>query len=461
LSRMGLVLRIRFTYNPCGELVASTLPYGGTLRWEYRSFMYPGDRTLREVQYRYLTKAPGASETTYTFYHDDGSTQLHAWGAMEDPSGPGRAWYFYTDGSGPLGALQRYEARPTIWASPILKREFAYTQDSAGRSYLSALTKTIEPDGANLQSKTEQTVDVHGNVTQSKLYDYGNLTTPIRTFNGTYLATSQYTSRHIWNRLLTSAVTDGTNNVTLVTNTYDGGSLTDIGWVGLILHDSTYGTTFHYRGNVTTTVSPGATRNATYDTAGNVLTADDGQSHNVSKTFSSATQYAAPDKITPGGSDDLSTNYSYSSFLGLSTIDTPDTSSGVNYDSYGRPTEVYTSNSSTTYAYDQYNVRLITATTGTRIVKTNLDGLGRTVKVETGDSTGTKLVVDTEYDSCACSPLGKVKRVSKPYKPGDPVYWTTYTFDPLGRTTVSVRPTPFLTSAPTWVTRAWLPRPPA
>ncbi len=44
-------------------------------------------------------------------------------------------------------------------------------------------------------------------------------------------------------------------------------------------------------------------------------------------------------------------------------------------------------------------------------------------------------VVETQYDSCACSPLGKVKQVSRPYKPGDPVYWTVYSFDALGRTT--------------------------
>jgi YD repeat-containing protein len=53
-----------------------------------------------------------------------------------------------------------------------------------------------------------------------------------------------------------------------------------------------------------------------------------------------------------------------------------------------------------------------------------------------GDSGGTtKSVVDTEYDSCACSPLGKIKRVSQPYAPGGTVYWTTHTYDGLGRTT--------------------------
>jgi len=73
---------------------------------------------------------------------------------------------------------------------------------------------------------------------------------------------------------------------------------------------------------------------------------------------------------------------------------------------------------------------------GNRWTLTTMDGLGRTIKVEQGDSGGTtKSIVDTEYDSCACSPLGKVKRVSQPYAPGGTIYWTTYTYDGLGRTT--------------------------
>ena len=63
-----------------------------------------------------------------------------------------------------------------------------------------------------------------------------------------------------------------------------------------------------------------------------------------------------------------------------------------------------------------------------------MDGFGRTIKVETGDGSGTKSVAETEYDSCACSPLGKLKRSSRPYAPGGTPVWTTYTYDALGRT---------------------------
>ncbi len=199
-----------------------------------------------------------------------------------------------------------------------------------------------------------------------------------------------------------------------------------------------YGAGFVNRSNLTQSTSPDSARWFWYDIAGNALSAADGQGHSVSTTYSAATQYAAPDNIAPGGNDDFSTDYTYSSFLGLSTIDTVDSGASVSYDSFARPAQSTSPYGATTYfTYDSNNVRLVTATTGTRIVKTTLDGLGRTIKVETGDSNGTKSVVETQYDSCACSPLGKVKQVSRPYKPGDPVYWTVYGYDALGQCTLS------------------------
>ena len=83
-----------------------------------------------------------------------------------------------------------------------------------------------------------------------------------------------------------------------------------------------------------------------------------------------------------------------------------------------------------TYAF---NPATRTATTAGRWVRTTADGLGRPVKVESGDGSGTKSIVETEYDRCPCSPLGKVKSVSQPYPGGQSASaWTTYTYDALG-----------------------------
>ena len=255
------------------------------------------------------------------------------------------------------------------------------------------VTTTIEPFGANLQSKTEQTVDDYGNVTQSLLYNYGNLTTPARTYTNTYLNTSNYTSRNIRNRLLTAQVTDGTNTITLVTNTYDGTALTNV--ANLVAHDASYGTSFTYRGNLTHAVSPGSIRNFSYDIGGNAISSNDGYGHTLSSTYSTATQYTAPDKLSPG-SDNLATTLTYTQFLGVSTLTQPGATSSAQYDSYARPTQTTSPlGAVTTYTYDPNNPRLTTATTGTRIVKTTVDGLGRTVKVEVGDASNMKSVVDT------------------------------------------------------------------
>ena len=47
--------------------------------------------------------------------------------------------------------------------------------------------------------------------------------------------------------------------------------------------------------------------------------------------------------------------------------------------------------------------------------------------------------MDTEYGPCACSPLGKLKRVSMPHA-GATTVWTTYAYDGSGRTVTVTAP---------------------
>jgi RHS repeat-associated protein len=72
------------------------------------------------------------------------------------------------------------------------------------------------------------------------------------------------------------------------------------------------------------------------------------------------------------------------------------------------------------------------------------DGFGRTLEVISGfrvGATDTSVSrVKTEYAPCACSSIGKVRRVSMPYAAnGSPTHWTTYDYDEIGRT-VKVTP---------------------
>src|SRR5262249_36913393 len=112
---------------------------------------------------------------------------------------------------------------------------------------------------------------------------------------------------------------------------------------------------------------------------------------------------------------------------------------GMGY-SQGRPTSSTSPHGAVTNIGYSNNPPYTYSQTNQHWVRTNLDGLGRPVKVESGDNTGTKSIVDTEYDSCACPPTGKMKRTSQPYAPGGTVYWPTYTYDGLGRTLTMVAP---------------------
>ncbi len=92
-----------------------------------------------------------------------------------------------------------------------------------------------------------------------QVYDYGNTTTPIRSYTNTWLHTSNsnYANAYIRNRLLTSTVTDGANAVTLVSNTYDTGSLAAVSPTPTEFDTAVGSASNTLRGNVTQTVSPG------------------------------------------------------------------------------------------------------------------------------------------------------------------------------------------------------------
>ena len=72
------------------------------------------------------------------------------------------------------------------------------------------------PYTPSTQMTTQQTIDGFGNVVQMKIFDYGNHTTPMRTYTNTIWDNGSCGVYHICNRIQTSQVTDGSNTVTLV-----------------------------------------------------------------------------------------------------------------------------------------------------------------------------------------------------------------------------------------------------
>ncbi|MGH9960596.1 MAG: hypothetical protein ACREBC_26330, partial [Pyrinomonadaceae bacterium] len=222
-----------------------------------------------------------------------------------------------------------------------------------------------------------------------------------------------------------------------MTNTYDATFLTDR--TGLKEHDTAnYGVNFLYRGNVTSSTRLGVSSSTNYDITGMPVTNTSGA---TVVAITPSNNNVVPATITPNSQSNLAITMSWTGFLGLSQeVDPNGATTTLVYDSYARPQQATSPHGAvTTFIYTN-SPPTKKATTNNKWVKSTFDGLGRVIKTETGYSTTTVSIVDTEYDSCACSPGGKVTRVSQPRAPGGTVYWTTNTYDGLGRITSVAHP---------------------
>ncbi len=294
-----------------GELSRVVFPYGGYIRWQHQSVTFNAGRTIREVTYRYLVKAPGSAEMAYWMWRDgnDINRDWHLGGSLFDPTGAIKNWVFYSaTGSWWNGLLTGFTQQQASGLPPVRTQDFTYSQDPVGNPYIGSALTTLDPGTAyQAQSKTEQTVDAHGNVTQTKVYDFGNLTTPARTYTNTYLTDANYTSRNIWNRLVSSTVSSASQSVQLVSNQYDtysaGGycssyTSTLYNMTGLRQHDTIlFGTGFTYRGNVTVTDAPDGRTCFSQHITGDFHDSN-GIGGTTSSTPTAATNYAAPGLIT-------------------------------------------------------------------------------------------------------------------------------------------------------------------
>jgi RHS repeat-associated protein len=435
------------------ELNQVTTPAAGVLAWGYATHTYPGGESYREVQSRQMTSGNTLSpwSNSWTITRGTSTTlNLHPSATVADTgAGTHKVWNFQT-ASGPFfGLVTSYEEQNGSGAA-LLHKDYTWSQDGAGNVYIGAIATTLDPGQSYAATTTtQQTLDIYGNTTQTKLYDYGNPTTPARTYNYTYLSSSYYLNAYIRNRLTQATVTGSSGTVTLETDSYDGSSLMDR--TGITAHDSAYSMYNGLRGNCTTTIQPGSTRHVSYDIGGMPVSADDGQGHSVTINPASGTNFAAPGTILPNGNSTYTSTYTYTPALQPFQATDPNNKTSTNtYDSYGRLlTSTTVTNMQTTYTYDysQHTVSASAANNGWPIgtpshwQRTTTDGFGRTIKTEAGaDSNSILSVVDTKYAPCACSPLGKISKISQPYvSPATPV-WTAYTYDASGRTLTVTAP---------------------
>jgi len=283
--------------------------------------------------------------------------------------------------------------------------------------------------------------DGNGNVSDFKEYDFGGLARETKT---TYLT---YATQHILDRPSQVLIYNGSSQLKARTDiAYDSysGGLTSVTTTN---HDSNYGTTFTARGNVTSATrytnaaagSGATTRTLTYDTTGNVLSAQVDCCQLEQWNYNSTTVYAYPSSVTRGATGtQLTTSASYDLGTGLVT-NTTDPNGQVtyfNYDALERISSVTGPlNTSQTVSYDDNSTApAVTQTTAVDTGKSavqisTMDGLGRVTKTQTQDGAGGNCsAVATQYNGA-----GQVTQVSNPYScSGSPVY-TQYHYDTLGR----------------------------
>lgn len=438
-------LTTTFTYDPpSGELTKATFPYGGYIRWEYENRVY-AQSTVRAVQNRYLLWDNVVGERTFSLFwtNDPANAVASATQVVDSNSESAKNWIFSTAGDYTERLPITYKEQTSSGVA-LCQINYFWSVDATGNPYIGRTQDISDPGQSySVTKQTDQTIDQYGSVTETMLYSYDNLSAPAKMYTNTYLgrdaSSSDYASRYIFNRLMSSSVSNGTITLPLVVNSFDEAPPVDA--VGVTQHDANYGTAFTKRGNVTSSFSLGITHRFTYDITGTVtLTSDGNPNHSVAITTGQSTNYSAPPAITTANS--LTTTIDWSPFLApLSNIGPNGNTSSTSYDSNSaRPTTVTSPYGAiTSYTYSNVGPQIV-ATINGRWTKTYLDGLGRTVKVERGDQSGVKSVVDTVYDTCGCNPIGKSYRTSMPHTVNTPPVWRQNTYDALGRTLTTVSP---------------------
>ena len=180
-----------------------TFPYGGSLAWTFRDFTYSDSRVVRDMQSRTLNDTINGNQA-HSFWHDDAhdfNTSNHSQTWIIDATSGGVKMWAFDNATGLQSHLYETATGLSNWLRYL---DLYWTADSDGNPYIVNSYSVIDPGLSTQQiSRTDQIRDNFGNLTQIKVYDYNNQSTPARTYNNTYYRPGNY----INNRLATSTVT--------------------------------------------------------------------------------------------------------------------------------------------------------------------------------------------------------------------------------------------------------------
>jgi RHS repeat-associated protein len=460
----------RFTYGDWGIITKiENLSSSGATR-NYVSYDYPlasAGALTDGPSFTHETVSPDGSSNTSTWIYSvhkaatgivTSMTVTDPLAAVNDPSGSITVTTL-NQSTGLISSVQLQNSSATAL------RTTGYTWTTSGNGTVPAsITTTLNDTGQ--QSSVQYTYDPnHGNATDIYEYDFGSVLKrhKVTTFtpNVTY---------HILNLATQVLVKDGTGTTISRTDmAYDQGTLTGI--TGAANHDDPgHGAAFTARGNLTSitryaNAAAGTgqiTRSFTYDTLGNLLTAQLDCCNSKAFNFSSNTQYAYPDSIVrgPGSGPQFTTQYTYNVDKGLvaTSVDENGQTTQYQYDIMNRTAAVLLPPQNGTVVqlntfYDDAAVspKVITYTTNaanTSGTVTTVDGLGHTLQVDnencsTWPATCSTVISTTKY---VYDKLWRRIQASNPYGPNETPVYTAFAYDSLSRPTQVTPPSAGSTS---------------
>jgi RHS repeat-associated protein len=429
----------KFTYGAWGivnriDLLSST---GQVRSYESYNFLDTSQALTDAPRYTTMTVSPDGTSTSAWQY----STSQSAIGqvtseTVTDPLNTSNIISLNTDGTPASSQIKDGNGK--------VFRTFAYTWKPVGTSPM--IASILSTDDAGNQSTLSYQYDTFGNVTDLAESDFGN--SVIRHTVTSYMG-APFTTNHILDLPHSIQITDGQGGVHSRTiYNYDETAPASLGAV--TQNDANITTP---RGNQTSitryadAVTPGGaiTRNFTYDSAGNTITAEVDCCNKKRFTFDPATQYAylSSEVRGPDNGRQFTIQYVFNPDNGLAMSTTDENGQTTSYERDGtyrlKVTHLPPSNGTpisqtVTYADDLVAPTITTSMSANSAVAIDTyDGLGHLTRKDLKDSsTGNLLSTrQIQYDA-----IWRPKATSNPFAPGEPLLLTNVTYDPLNRTTL-------------------------
>ncbi|MGB8786037.1 MAG: RHS repeat-associated core domain-containing protein [Candidatus Acidiferrales bacterium] len=445
-----------------GRLQKITLPTGGTVTYEFTGSNDGIDCTSGDILNFTRTVYDGSTNQTWTYARALntpvlGETQTTVTSPKMPYDSAANQSVFVFSGTGQQLSAKLYQGSAT--GTPLRTTNMTWNANGT------PMTATTILENGSTQNEVETTFDSsqpsgysNGNLLTVKEHDWGSGApgTVLRTTNYIYLTGNSpsgtaYAAVNLIHNVVTKTVADSTGTVhDRIDTAYDQGGTfsgsncitnapshdnTDYPCSDLTRADPTSVTTYTTASNKT----GGVTKTFTYDSVGNLRTAQVDCCQKKQWSYSTTAKYAYPDSVTdgPAGGTQLTTDFTY--YLTTGQLDTAtdannQVTSMVYNDALRRITKVTRPDTTqVTYAYNDsgrtVSVTSPTQGTSTLVQITAFDELGRVSTATTSDGTNVYSIVETEYD-----PLSRPYMTSNPYT-SSAQYWTTTQFDAAGRPT--------------------------